>query len=874
MNCSITIKITDFFPKKDIIQFSNFLCSIKVDNEHEGKIPLDSKDFVFYKHQIFNINSDLKYKIRLFNIADDSFIGMCELNIPFLVLHQIELPGSFISAQKVKILIDETTKRKLFGSIMSSREIYLLINIEINLSKSGSQKKTSKNKVKKNIRGNYCSPPILNRDGKKLKTNKNYLINEYKRGNKNKINNTKIEIKNAFNKNHLDSKNDYCITTKTESRHFYDRPLSNTSINNMLNNNIVNDCFITKNKENINSNNNNKTANPTNLKLGKSKTIKNTASLFQLLEKRFEIENQNKQQKENIQKFIENAKIDESNSKKTIYKRKSATKLNLNIIQSENNNFSNVQNNSNIIYNQKYYGTSNYVVEYNSDYDKEIENTNNISSSLLCIRSKIDRDILDIDKEIIEKSSILRFDFYNQIYNTNSYNTYINNSKSINHSGLNCSQTLAQLDTSSYEFKKLNRALQKSRISSDLNTNLTHNKSQKNISLKIHKNLDKCYNSIECDLNRTMKNFNDISQCQSTLSFNYGITQEDLKINILNLIDFFKLITKKIKILQNKNDKEQKKSIVIRENFYNGLKRNNILTQKIIVTKSKNFKHVNLNTALNHKIVEQLIEIKKIEKSIVEHIVNIRFHKYDIIDYREKKRKKIIHEQNVMHLFLILIKNVINYHGNISFVFNGDEAKKIFLKLALMKYEIKEKGTDRNIFMQKNSYRKELKENNFKIIKEVDEEKEEDEEEEENYENDTRTDKKNKNKKLFEKFLFEYSIKDEFIHKNENLYLFKNKEVYVNFIDENIELLVDNRKYNLGDFVKHFLGEKVNSLEESVEIKKEFQKNNEKIGGQLNKNEINNNVDSLNECDKKGIDKISKEIIEGRNVLELKDFEN
>ena len=67
MNCSITIKITDFFPKNDIIQFNNFLCSIKTDNEHEGKIPLASKDFIFYKYQIYNINTDLKHKIRCVN---------------------------------------------------------------------------------------------------------------------------------------------------------------------------------------------------------------------------------------------------------------------------------------------------------------------------------------------------------------------------------------------------------------------------------------------------------------------------------------------------------------------------------------------------------------------------------------------------------------------------------------------------------------------------------------------------------------------------------------------------------------------------------------------------------------------------------------
>ena len=872
MNCSITIKITDFFPKKDIIQFNNFLCSIKGDNEHEGKIPLFSKDFTFYKDQIYNINSDLKYKIRLFNTIESSFIGMCEVNIPLTVLNKIELPGSFFSAQKIKVLIDEKTKRKLFGSIVSSREIYLLINIEINLSKSGkSQKKSSKNKAKKNIRRNYCSPSIFNRNNDKIKIGKNYLMNEYKRINNNKAKN---ESKNEFNKIHFDSKNDFYKTTKTVSNHFYNRPLSNSSINNNYNNNI-NNSLIIKNKENINNNN---------IKKNNSKnkiTKNNTASLFQLLEKRFEVENQNKS-KDNFQKFKRNSKIDEKNNKNVVYKRKSATKLTLNNIQNENINLSSQQNDSNIIYNQKFYGTSNNIFEYTTENDKNTEKMNNIFSSLLCTKSKIDRDALNIDKEIIEKSSILRFDFYNQIYNTNSYNTYINNSKNINHSGFNYSQTLVQLDTSGNESKKINHALQKSRMSLNLNTNLTHNKSQKNISIKINKNLG---GSIEYDLSKTTKNFNDISQCQTTMSFNYGISQEDLKINILNLIDFFKLITKKINLIQNKNDKDRKKSVVMREKFYNGLKQNNILTQNIITTKSKKFKHVNLNTALNEKIIEPLIRIKKMEKNILEHLVNIRFRKCDIIDYREKKRKKIIHEQNVMHLFLILIKNVINYHGNISFVFNGDEAKKLFLKIALMKYEIKEKEADRNIFIQKYSYRQESNRNNIKIIKEVDEEKEEDEkdqEEEDDYDNITNQEKKIINRKLFEEFPHKYAIQDEFIHKNGNLYLFKNKEVYVNVLNQDIELIVDNKKYDLDDFAKYFIydviEENENSFETGAEIKNESQNSDEKVEGQSNKKEYNiKDDDSFYGCRKNTMDikyKESKEIIGNKNDSNLKDIEN
>ena len=188
-----------------------------------------------------------------------------------------------------------------------------------------------------------------------------------------------------------------------------------------------------------------------------------------------------------------------------------------------------------------------------------------------------------------------------------------------------------------------------------------------------------------------------------------------------------------------------------------------------------------------------------------------------------------------MHLFLILIKNVINYHGNISFIFNGDETKKIFLKIALMKYEIREKGADRNIFMEKSLYRKKFNENNFKIIKEVDEEKEEDEEEE-NYGNITDAEKIIINKKLFEEFPLKHAIQDEFIHKRGNLYLFKNKEVYVSVLNEDIELKVDNKKYSLDDFAKYFIygrvEENMNALKADVKTKNEITKNDDKMGKQ------------------------------------------
>ena len=109
MNCIVTLKINDYFPKIDSIPFEEYAC-LFINGDFNEKISLIEKDCNICSHQINKVNSDLKYKIFLVNIHDNSLIGICEIIIPYAIISQIETPGTFIKEQQLKLFIDLKTK--------------------------------------------------------------------------------------------------------------------------------------------------------------------------------------------------------------------------------------------------------------------------------------------------------------------------------------------------------------------------------------------------------------------------------------------------------------------------------------------------------------------------------------------------------------------------------------------------------------------------------------------------------------------------------------------------------------------------------------------------------------------------------------------
>ena len=131
MNCIITLKINDYFPKIESIPYENFICLFSFE-DFKGKIPLSNNDNNNkITHEIPKIISDIKYTIHILEYNSNSLIGMCELLIPLIKLRQISPPCTIIQEQKLKLIIDVNTKRKLFKTLVTSSDIFLFLRAEI-----------------------------------------------------------------------------------------------------------------------------------------------------------------------------------------------------------------------------------------------------------------------------------------------------------------------------------------------------------------------------------------------------------------------------------------------------------------------------------------------------------------------------------------------------------------------------------------------------------------------------------------------------------------------------------------------------------------------------------------------------------------------
>ena len=126
LTCRLTIKIKDYFPKTDTIPYSNYICLFTC-GEYQGQIPFLPDETKYLQHLIKNISSDIKYKVLILDFNDMTLIGMCEMTIAYKILNGILPQNGFIQEQQKKLLIDMKTKRKLFGTVINSGDIYLNI---------------------------------------------------------------------------------------------------------------------------------------------------------------------------------------------------------------------------------------------------------------------------------------------------------------------------------------------------------------------------------------------------------------------------------------------------------------------------------------------------------------------------------------------------------------------------------------------------------------------------------------------------------------------------------------------------------------------------------------------------------------------------
>ena len=879
-SCTISFRIKDYFPKIDTIPFEEYVC-LFINGEFNEKIPLIEKDYNICKHQINNVNSDLKYKIHLVNINDFSLVGICDIVIPYAIISQFEISGSFIKEQQLKLFTDMKTKRKLFGTIVSSGDIYLYISAEVlvdNSQLSTEKKKRNsiinKTTVKKDYNntnnnfGNNKKYRIIKTDKDSLRNEcKTYsclkniqnsntinpVINEFKFApltqdrkekqiNKHQSNPLKIDFKNNNltidnNLKNVKKQNQKVKKVQTHRKKITILDLMEQKIQNKKElKELNNDTNINNNKKLIKKNNNSP-------KDFKNIIIENKENISLNHQNNYFFINKTKNTYDNIDNISKEILSPVNNEKNLllkdkinyIYKKKSAQKIKTKI---SDNNIAKI--NSPSSYNIPNFNLNDERGDKNNKYVKknkscssskipiQIENKtnfdnndNNINNNITNITNEntfntlyeMKNKITELDKIIEEKRNFIKIEFQNQLYNSTSKNKNL-----LEHT---------------YDQVYINLNNNSNRKILDELSNIKYNRSQKDF-LKKNKNLKFNTSNSKTDLDSSKTINNNMTPCSSKQKImNIIITQEDLKNNILNLLDFYSLIKKKINLLKENSEKIHQKLIIKKEKFNHQLKKNNRLTQKIISVESKIIYHANINCLLNEQIILPIVKIKKLESYIFQIIFGVSCYNYDIIKFREREKNKLFDEQNIMHLLLIILKNMVEHYGNItSRVFQDDLHKKKILKVLLLKYEIEERKEtnsqmNKNLNINNHNYNNynnsqflsgqimdEEFLNKFKIIREVEEDKEYDDSEEEE-----RIKKENKNK-------YENIIESIIVDVNEN----NNNDTNEKEIENGAIIKIENEngnniyeEYNskknisINDINKN---EKINGIETSIETDK------------------------------------------------------
>ena len=360
----------------------------------------------------------------------------------------------------------------------------------------------------------------------------------------------------------------------------------------------------------------------------------------------------------------------------------------------------------------------NLTVNFNNEFQKtEIDdyndynlnsNNKNINEMIISLKknknkNKLKLADLDLEKLIIEKGTYIKGNFQNN---------YLKGKEEINKRFYSPKLSIK------FKFKE--------------NT-LNNNKNTINC-----KNEQERYSIIRKDRNNTkiltpkgnqikLNSFSNNLTIDKEMNNNYLKEKDELRKKYLNLIDFYSLLSKKLKKTCINNIDIKKKYQSIKEKCKFLQKQKNKLVQIFISQESKKIKNKTIVHFEEEQLCNKIIDNKIKEKTIYENIFGSDFDGMEM----QNKIKLLISERK--DFMLNLIKNIVKYYGNISQIYNDDINKKNILKSLLNKYDIKEK-----IKIDLNYISYIHKENNFedKIITEVDEDIENEEEDEDKEDKD------------------------------------------------------------------------------------------------------------------------------------------
>ena len=130
---SVTIAIKDYFPKDQNIPYDKFICIFN-NNNFNSKIKLSNiQTQNFFKHKVECINSNIVYNLHLLDSTKNSLIGIYQLIINFDKIKNLNVNDILTQEETAKIIIDSKTKRKLFDKITNLGDIYLILSSEIKI---------------------------------------------------------------------------------------------------------------------------------------------------------------------------------------------------------------------------------------------------------------------------------------------------------------------------------------------------------------------------------------------------------------------------------------------------------------------------------------------------------------------------------------------------------------------------------------------------------------------------------------------------------------------------------------------------------------------------------------------------------------------
>ena len=222
-------------------------------------------------------------------------------------------------------------------------------------------------------------------------------------------------------------------------------------------------------------------------------------------------------------------------------------------------------------------------------------------------------------------------------------------------------------------------------------------------------------NDFNIQLKNKNKNINEDLISDNNLDY-VNKTQLEIKNNVINLIDFYSLLSQKLFKVNKKNINLNNKNIIYKEKLFTELKKNNILTQKKTLAEVENFTNLNNHGALNEKFLRAIIKLKKSEFKIYQNIFNLFYYEYDILKFKEFEKNIKMDENVKIELLLVVFKNLLKNYGNVSQIYLNNAKKKTLLKNCLDKFGLKEKNegeiNNDNINIMQNINKNNLEENN------------------------------------------------------------------------------------------------------------------------------------------------------------------